>query len=345
MLLDPKAPLTLRWRYLPALAPWLARFVAASAPARVRRAAAAMAGLQAHSLASYQPLLEAAGATDSVVRRGILKVFIRERTFRHVLSDVAVEQGLGIRAEIIDGGQARQMTPELSPEVRHGVFSPDGAHVLDPHGLVVALAEHLVRRGGALTRARATGFRMEGRAVRAVETDAGEHETDLVVLAAGAWSRPLARALGARVPLDTERGYHVTLPDAGIAPRVPMLAGDFSVAITSMAMGLRVAGTAELGGLTLPPDPRRVAVLRHAVRRLLPDVQADGGSEWMGFRPSMPDSLPVIGRAPAADNACLAFGHGHLGLTLAAITGRCIAEMAGGYTPAVDTRPFRAERF
>ena len=194
-------------------------------------------------------------------------------------------------------------------------------------------------------RAHATGFTTRDGRVTAVRTGSGEVACDLVVVAAGIWSRPLARQLGSKVPLDTERGYHVMLQEPGIALDLPAIVGDVRFSITPMASGIRLAGTIEFAGLDAPPNPKRhEALLGHATR-VFPGLATSKQTRWMGFRPSLPDSMPVIGPSPHFTNAYFGFGHGHLGLTSAAITGRVIADMAAGRKPAFDPTPFRVDRF
>ena len=176
-------------------------------------------------------------------------------------------------------------------------------------------------------------------------TDDARVDVDAVVLAAGAHSRELALQLGSKVPLETERGYHVMLRDPGVVPRVPIASGEGKFFATPMEEGLRVAGTVELAGLDAPPNFGRADALLAGIRRLLPAVQDANVERWMGHRPSLPDSMPVIGRSPAAPNALFAFGHGHVGLTAAAPTGEIVADIFDGRTPYMDISPFSPERF
>ena len=250
-----------------------------------------------------------------------------------------------MRFEILRDDEIRQLVPALAEAIKAGIFYPDVGHTVDPKRLVKALAEDLARGGASLQRARALGFDIGSDGVRAVVTDGGAIAADLVVVAAGAWSKPLAEALGSKVPLDTERGYHVTLPEPGIDPRLPVVSSELRFCVTPMAMGLRLAGTVEFAGLDAPPDPTRHQVMLKHAKRLYPGLNTTGASYWMGHRPSLPDSLPVIGRAPRHANAYLAFGHGHIGLTTAAITGRAIADQVAGRPPPFDLAPFRADRF
>jgi D-amino-acid dehydrogenase len=345
MLLDPEAALRIRWRYLPRLLPWLTRFVRASTPARVEAASRALADLLQGALDAYAPLVEAAGVTDLIRRQGYLVAMTSERSLAAAQAELELRRRRGVRFEILRDGEIRQLEPALAKEIRAGVFYPDVGHTVDPKRLVQALAEDLARGGGELRRARARGFETGSEGVSAVVTDGDAIATDLVVVAAGAWSQPLAAALGSAVPLETERGYHVTLPEPGIEPRLPVVSSELRFCATPMAMGLRLAGTVELAGLEAPPDPGRWQVMLQQARRLYPALNDSGASYWMGHRPSLPDSLPVIGRAPRHANAYLAFGHGHIGLTTAAITGRVIADQAAGRAPPFDLAPFRADRF
>ena len=145
--------------------------------------------------------------------------------------------------------------------------------------------------------------------------------------------------------MDSERGYHVMPSDPGIDLRVPVLSGDYRLGITPMADGIRLAGTVELASLDAPPNYRRAEMMIPLARTLLPDLRVESRDNWMGHRPSTPDSLPVIGRAPRFPEAYFAFGHGHLGLTLGPTTGKLIADLVAGRSPPVDMAPYAAERF
>jgi D-amino-acid dehydrogenase len=179
----------------------------------------------------------------------------------------------------------------------------------------------------------------------ALTTDSGRRKLDQLVVAAGAHSKRWTAQLGSYVPLDTERGYHLMLTDPGVELRVPVISGDYRFAVTPMTDGIRLAGTAELAKVDAPPNYDRAERLLKIGQRILPGLDGRSRTRWMGQRPSTPDSLPVICRSPRHASAYLAFGHGHLGLTMGAITGRLIADMAAGRTPLVDMRPYDVQRF
>ena len=345
MLLDPDSALAIRWRYLPKLLPWLVRFVRASTPARVEAISRALVDILSGAIDAYAPLIEDAGASELMHRRGLLVTYGSNRSFRAAQQELDLKRRLGIKLEALGQSELRQLEPALSHEIACGVHYPDVGHTVDPKQLIKVLAQHFCHRGGELVAGQALGFEIGAEGVRAVRTDAGSLAADACVVAAGAWSKPLAAELGSPTPLDTERGYHVTLAEPEVEPALPIVSGDFRFGITPMAMGVRLAGTVEFGGLDAPPNPARHQLLIKHAKTILPGLNTQLPSYWMGHRPSMPDSLPVIGRPPRFRNAYLAFGHGHLGLTVAAVTGKAIAALAADRPPPFDLTPFRPERF
>ena len=328
----------------PGCLPWL-RFVRASTPARVAAISTALSAMAAKAFDDYGPLLEDADAADLISRQGYMVVLGRESQLEDMGRELAIKRGLGIPFEILDADAARRMVPAIGPGVHKALYYPSVGHVLDPGALSARLARCLVSRGGSLLEERATGFEVGADGVSAVGTVGGLRSADMVVVAAGAWSKPLAAELGSPVPLDTERGYHVMIPEPGIDSRLPVVSADLRFCMTPMAKGLRLAGTVEFAGLDAPADMDRAERMKRHARRMFPDLRTDGATTWMGRRPSMPDSMPVLGRAPRHRNAYFAFGHGHIGLTCAAASGRAVADLAAGRPPAFDLTPFAADRF
>jgi D-amino-acid dehydrogenase len=345
-LLDPLGPLTVRWRHLPRLAPWLARLLRASTPAAYRRLTAELATLIPHTLAAYEPLLEETRLGHLVRRDGMLWAYSSRERLDKARREFEIKRRYGIRVEEIGSEAMRQFEPALAPALSHGIYLPDVGRVLDPGGLVKGIAAHVAERGARLRRAKVFGFDIGPEGPRAVRTEAGEIPADAVVIAAGAWSHRLAAMLGSPgVPLETERGYHVTIPVPGVAPRHMVMSTDGKFLATPMAMGLRLAGTVELASLEAEPDWRRADILLDHAKAMFPGIDVAGASRWMGRRPSLPDSKPVIGRSPRFANVFYGFGHGHLGLTGGALTGRLIADLVAGRTPSIDLGPFRIDRF
>ena len=212
-----------------------------------------------------------------------------------------------------------------------------------------SLARAFIAAGGEIRCERAQSFTFVEDRVDGVVTAGGRSPASAVVVAAGAWSKPLAAQLGARVPLDTERGYHAMIKDPEVRPRLPVMDADAKFVATPMEHGLRMAGTVEFAGLAAAPDWRRARVLLTQGREMFPALARDAGEErvalWMGFRPSLPDSLPVIGPTRTYANAFFAFGHGHVGLAAAPMTGRLVADLVTGRKLAIDVAPFSVRRF
>jgi len=343
MLLDSTSPLTIRPSYIARIAPWLIRLLAASTPRRVEAISHALAAILAPALESYRPLIKSAGATDLVQRRGWLILFESEASRRAAEPDVVLRRSRGIRVDELDEGTIRQLVPGLRPGPVWGVMLPDCEHTLDPYRLTVALAEDFVAQGGVIQRGDIrTDIAADGRAQ--VLEDAGPLAFDTLVIAAGSWSRRLMRGLGDDAPLDTERGYHVMMENS-IDLRLPLLFADHKFSVTPMADGIRLGGTVEFAGLEAPPNPKRWEIMTQRSRAMLPGLKPEMRSTWMGFRPSMPDSLPVIGPSERHANVFYAFGHGHLGLTLGAVTGRMIVDLVAGRAPVVEPTPYRLTRF
>ena len=345
-LLDPLGPLTIRWWYLPIVTPWLARFIGYSSPAEVVRIATAMRGLLAPIFEAYGPLLEHAGAQDLVRRSGCLYVYSSRETAKQWQWGMNLRRSLGVDLRDVEEDELVELEPDLRGKFRFGLLAPENGSTLDPSKLVKAIHAQSIRDGARTVKASVTGFKRSGKRVTALRLDNGETlACDSVVVAGGAWSAKLVGELGTSIPLETQRGYHVTVASSNLALRHTIMALEHNLMINPMAMGLRLAGSVEFAGLKAPPNFERAGVLLAKGRDLFPHLDTSRTTEWMGHRPCLPDSLPVIGPAPGTDNAWLAFGHGHVGMCGGATTGREIAHLVAGCAPQVDLKPFRADRF
>lgn len=345
MLFDSNGPLCIRWRYLPRLLPWLYRFLRCANSDTATASAAALAALQAQALDAYWPLLDRAGARTLVRTGGWLLAYESERAYAADERGRMFQRHHQIRFEELAPGQLQERVPALANNVKRGVFFPDTAYTINPLRLVEVLADDFKRHGGELIRAHVSNVVVESGDRIRVQTNNGPHETTTVVVALGAWSGKLAATLGNPVPLDTERGYHVMLPQAAVELPLPIMFMDKHFAASPMEHGLRLAGTVEFAGLEAPPNYKRARILMKQARRLIPGLDTTGASEWMGFRPTVPDYLPIIGRSPRYRNVYFAFAHQHLGLTLAAVTGRLIANLVAGGESSIDLTPYRIDRF
>lgn len=344
-LFDPAGPLSIPPAYALRIAPWLVRFWRASLPDRYRAAVAAQSALMAHSAAALERLVGAHGLEALLRREGQLQLYESEAEFRRAGREWQERREAGIRFELLESvGAIAAIQPGLSPRFTHAGYTPDWINVTDPALWVERLADAFTRGGGRIERAEIRTLAASSREAR-IAGPQGEWAFDRVVVAAGAHSRPLARQLGLDLPLETERGYNTTLPAGAFDLRTHVTFSGHGFVVSRIGAGIRVGGGVELGGLELPPRMARAQALLDKAAAFLPGLKTEGGTQWMGFRPSMPDSLPVISAAPHSPAVVLAFGHGHLGLTQSAGTAELVADIVEGAAPAIDIAPYRAARF
>jgi D-amino-acid dehydrogenase len=286
---------------------------------------------------------------ELIESRGLMYVYPSRAEFEAEAMAWRIRRQVGIDWLEVGPEEMRQRAPELDRRYGFGVLVEEGGHCRDPGAYVAALVAEARARGAELRPARATGFRIEGGRLRAVQLEDGELGCDAAVIAAGAQSRALAAAAGDRVPLETERGYHAVIEGAEVGPRTPLMPSDGKMAITMTARGLRVSGQVEIAGLTAAPNWKRAEILRDHLLRSFPGLPRDLPPErvrfWMGHRPSLPDGLPCLGPASATPDIVHAFGHGHVGLVAGPRTGRLVAALLAGRVAEVPLGPFDPRRF
>lgn len=343
LLLDPDSPFSLRWTALFQLAPWLVQFVWQSFPAATSANALALAGLLAEALPAWEEMAKEADLADLLRRNGCLYLYRCESDFAAGAGGRALRAKFGVHQEVLMPQEVAALEPGLPATGTRGLFFPDSISVTDPAAVMQRLLDAATARGASLRQADITGLQVQTESVR-LSGPGFQIRAGTVVIAAGARSRPLAALAGDGIPLETERGYHLEFQtDAPLLNR-PVCPVELGFYMTPMAGRLRVAGTVELGGLAAPSNPRRLALLDRGVRQFFPKV-GKPSSEWLGFRPSLPDSRPVIGRSRGSTKVIHAFGHGHLGLTLAPITARLVADLIAGRCDNGRLAPFAADRF
>jgi glycine/D-amino acid oxidase-like deaminating enzyme len=343
LLFDRASPLSIRPGALLALAPWLARFARQSFAGAARRNAGALAALLASACARWEDLASGIGASDVLQRRGCMYLYADAKAGRAGEADMAVRRGLGVEVEMLRPAEVAALEPGLRAVGGGAAFFPRAVFLSDPGLMMLHLAHAVEAAGVQRIELAAEGLEriVDGVAVHSAGVRVVARH---VVIAAGARARALAAMAGDRVPLDTERGYHVEWDMA--APRLsrPVCVTERGFYLCPMTGRLRVAGTVELGGLDAPPSAHRIARLVEGARAVFPDLSAPD-RDWMGFRPSMPDSLPVIGPSRGGGDVIHAFGHGHLGVTLAPVTAGIVADLVAGRATEVDIAPYRAGRF
>ncbi len=347
-LIDPQGPLTIRWSYLPKVLPWMLALGRAAMPDRVAAIVEARAMLCASVLDDHLSLLKEAGAEDLLVLNDGIHLFDSERDFKGYQETIRVKAAHGYQCKRLSPGEIHELEPDIAPAFACGVFRGGWYQARNPQKVVAAIAAMVAKGGGTILEDDVLELIIAGNKVRALRlAGRGELAVDGVVVAAGAWSHLLARQLGIKVLLESERGYHLTIPDPGISLSRAITRENFPAALAPMDVGLRVAGTDEFAGLDAPPDWRRADVLWRNAKHILPGLRAldDSVSRWMGHRPGTPDSLPVIDRAPDHENVWFAFGHGHMGLSWGPTTGRLVAGLVAGQPPNSDLAPYRITRF
>ena len=345
-LLDPLGPLALRPAYLPAILPWLWRFLKASRPEAFAGSLRAQAAMMQLAEPATGRLLEAAGAISQLRSAGNLHLYESRARWEASLPGWALREAHGVTVEHLHGRDAiARYQPGLDAGLVAASFVPGWKNIDDPLVLVRTIAASFEAKGGQIRRADVRGLEPGTESIGVMLDGGYRIAAGRVVVAAGAWSHRIAASIGDRIPLETERGYNTTLPPGAFALESQLSFPDHGFVVSPIAGGVRVGGAVELGGLVAPPSWRRADALLAKAKRFMPTLDTKEGVQWMGFRPSLPDSLPVVGVAPADSRVLYAFGHGHLGLTQAAATAELVADLVDGEAPGIDLSPFDPKRF
>lgn len=344
-LMDQSGPLTIRPSYFPNVAGWLLRFWNQSRLDRVWHNARALNALNSSSVDAHLALARWARLEDLFEIPGQLYVWTTRKSYESAQLSRQIWASTGHDRTELDAKQILELEPDSGGRFEVGLHIPGNGFCRNPERLCTELGEHAIRNGVKFKRVAVQDFVSENDEVVGVRTDRGVEPFEHVVLAAGIWSRQLVSRLGYELPLETQRGYHVTIRNPGLRLSRMLLVIDKKIAVTPMETGLRIGGTVEFAGLSGVPDYIRAEALLRLGSSLFPQLRTDAVTEWMGHRPCLPDSLPVIGRAEKYRNLYFAFGHGHMGLLGSAPTGRIIADLVAGCDPSIDIRPFRIERF
>ncbi|MBS8229197.1 NAD(P)/FAD-dependent oxidoreductase [Vannielia litorea] len=337
------SPLALSWTHALRHPLWMLAFLANCRSARSREISRVLADLLSRADAGLNPLIEAAGAEDLVEARGQLQVWSTAKGARGAEAGLAWKRSLGVPFEEIEPDAARQMEPGLALPIARAVHHTGARQIRDPEALVQLMHARFTALGGETVAERATAMAADDAGVTLTLGDGQGLRAARAVLAAGAFSRRIPGGGAERLPLGTERGYHLMF--AGEAARVTRPVGwaEGGFYAVPTARGLRLAGTVEIAALGAPPNRERLAYLARRGAELLGPLPARD-AEWLGFRPTMPDALPVLGPAPGAPRILHAFGHQHLGLTLGGLTGRIIADLCEGWQPNLALEPIRPDR-
>jgi D-hydroxyproline dehydrogenase len=344
---DPFGPLVFRIAYLPHMLGWGARFLRSMRRSVIERATAALASLNRCAIDALLSVAASTGTQDLLVHGGGLKIARTQRAFDGFARELQLLQSAAIPARALDAAALHAMEPALADDNAGAIFFPNSAHCVDPAGFGERLAA-CVGASGSILRARARSLQPQSDGSWVVDVQDGARSgvhAQTVVVTAGYASPSLLEPLGYRVPIAPARGYHLMIEHPGVTLRHPIIFHESHVGATPMNAGLRLAGTMEFSSPAAPADYRRATMLYEIIHRYIPGLKNGSATTWMGIRPSAPDSLPCIGRAPRHDHLYCCFGHGHLGLTQAAISARCIADVVTGNAPPIDLEPFDLARF
>jgi len=350
-LADPLGPLAVRWQHFPRALPWLLRYLAAgSSEAKLLRIAQALRPLLKDSPVLHGALAREAGVPHLIEHKGLMNAWYSRAGFEAEAMGWRIRRQVGIRWTEVEGEALRAMEPDLDPAYTFAVLTEEAGRCLSPGRYVAALVAHAQRQGAALRKVAATGLRLEGRALRGVAlADGTLLDCDAAVICCGIRSAPLAAQAGDKVPLQTERGYHVMLRGANQGPRHSISLGGAKMVVNAMEDGLRAAGQVEIASVEAAPNWKRAEILRDHLLRSFPGLPnpfpADHVTTWLGHRPSTPDGMPCLGRASGCADVIHAFGHGHVGLVAGARTGRIVAELVSGEPPEIPIEAFSPARF
>ncbi|MDJ0824208.1 MAG: FAD-dependent oxidoreductase [Rhodobacter sp.] len=345
MLFSPDQPLFLKWGYLPKLAPWLIRYLRHANADSVRHRAAALMPIIGDSLADHQALAAGTRAEKWVVPSDYLFVYNDRAHFENDAFGWSVRKENGFDWDVLEGDNFKTYDPAFGPALKCAARLKNHGRISDPGLYVKDLAAEAEANGARVLKADVTDvMRVDGR-VTGVRAGGETIACDAVVLATGVWSGPLAKTLGIDVPLESERGYHLELWEPSVMPRSPVMVASGKFVATPMEGRLRLAGIVEFGGLDAPPSRAPFRLLEKNIRAAIPGISWKKTVEWMGHRPSVADSIPLIGAAPGIEGAYLGFGHDHVGLTGGPKTGRLLAQLIAGRQPNVDLSAHSPARF
>jgi len=344
-LLDAEGPLAIRPGYFLKVLPWLSAAVRSASQEAALATSRAMHALHGGTLDAYATLTRGTDAQDLIELSGQLYVSEKPNAAQGSALAQRMRAEAGVKTVLLDWMEIRELEPTLAPIFKSGMLLPDNGRCKNPHQLVTALARAAERNGATIVRGEVTGFQTQGERVQSIIVDGKPQPVERIVIAAGAASGKLAAQLGTGIPVEAERGYHITIEDPGVAPRIPVTNTDAKFACSPMNVGLRVAGTAEFAGLDAPPRWQRAELLEAQAQRMFPGVRLEKVTRWAGNRPSLPDGLPVLGTAPKYANAFFAFGNSHFGMSAGPVMGKIVAEMVAGKRPSIDVGPFDPARF
>jgi glycine/D-amino acid oxidase-like deaminating enzyme len=343
MLLSSYGPLALKWNYIPKMIPWILKYLKSSTKKSMMHTTKFMHQILDLSLDAYDEILSEIDTTNLVERKGIIYIWTN-KNLKSRKMEIKIRNDLGIKQRLLSREEVLELEPNLNPVFDAGVIYDYAYHARDPKGITKKLFELYLKLGGKFKKEEVTNVEQTRFNQTQVKTNSGNFNFEKIVLACGAFSKKLTDQLGEKIPLDTERGYHIHYKKMDHLLKRPVIFLDRGFGMTPMNQGLRAVGTVELGGFDNPISKKRIDYIDKCAKELLPQL-GEFQDEWLGFRPTLPDFLPVIGPSLKNKNIIYAFGHHHLGWTLGAITGKIVSGIVNEEKTNLDLTPYSSARF
>ena len=343
MLFTSKGPLALKWNYVPKMLPWFLNYLKNCNKKSMLHTAKYMHQILNLSLDAYEEIFKEIDITNLVEKKGIIYVYTNKNLKSRNL-EIKVRNDLGIEQKHLTQKEVLNLEPNLNPAFDAGILYEDSMHAKDPYGILKKIFELYLQKGGKFLVENIISINQISKNETTIKSEKKNYNFEKSVIASGAFSKKLTDQLGEKIPLDTERGYHVHFKNMEHLISRPVIFLDRGFGLTPMNQGLRAVGTVELGGLKNPPSKKRIEYLVNCAKELLPQLKSHD-DEWLGFRPTLPDFLPILGPSLKNKNIIYAFGHHHLGWTLGAITGKIISGIVAEEKTNLDLSPYSSSRF
>ncbi len=343
MLLSSNGPLALKWNYIPKMYNWFFHYLKNFNKKSMLHTAKYMHQILNLSNDAYEEIFKEINITNLVEKKGIIYVWTNKNLKSREL-EIKVRNDLGIKQKLITQKQILELEPNLRPVFDAGVIYESAMHAKDPHGILKEIFKLFLSKGGTFIQENIIGIKQIEENQTVIKSEREEYKFEKSVIASGAFSKNLTDQLGENIPLDTERGYHVHFKGMENLISRPVIFLDRGFGMTPMNQGLRAVGTVELGGLKNPPSKKRIQYIINCAKELLPQL-GEHCDEWLGFRPTLPDFLPILGPSLKNKNIIYAFGHHHLGWTLGAVTGKIVSGIVAGEKTNLDLSPYSSKRF
>jgi D-hydroxyproline dehydrogenase len=342
MLLSSTGPLALKWSYVPKMIPWFMKFIMNTTQKKMMHTATYMHQILDLALPAYDELFDEIDLESLVKSKGILYIW-NDQDLKSRELEIKVRDELGVKQQLVNKKEIHDLEPHIKPFYHGGVYYPYARHAVNPKKILLKFFELFIKKGGKFQKSNVQDIKFENEKP-IFKTDNKDYEFDKIVIASGAFSKKLTDNLGEKIPLDTERGYHIHFKNCEHLLSRPVIFSNRGFGITPMEQGLRVVGTVEFGGLKNPLSKSRIKNLINNAKYMLGDLP-EHEDEWLGFRPTLPDFLPVMGPSKNYKNVFYCFGHHHLGWTLGPISGKIVSGMIAKENTNLNLDPYSSARF